>query len=301
MAWNGSGTFSRTNGTFTGATVWADDRDAGTKITAANHDTHDKDLADGIHACLCKNGENKPSANIDWNGKKITNAGAATGLTDYVRADQIQKSGLIWAGTSAGEANTYELTLAPAPVALVNGLTVAFCAHQTSTDTIAIVLNALASKGLASSSALILGAGHIVDNGIYVITFNETTDDWYLVSGPGEITTAWSPTVTTSGAGGLTNTSVDFANYKVRGDTVWFEVKVTTTPVAALGTTIYITLPINAVNGCVVAGAAQIPVGTVLACGAFLSTDKIAISRYDYANLTAAESYFYATGEYRWT
>ena len=56
MAWNGSGAFIRTNGVYTGAAVWTSDAGAAIKITAARHDVHDKDLADGINACLHKGG-----------------------------------------------------------------------------------------------------------------------------------------------------------------------------------------------------------------------------------------------------
>ena len=71
MAWSG-GVFTRTNGVFSGALVWTDDKNAGTKITSAHHDTHDQDLAQGINACLNKNGQNSPTANIPWGGYKIT-------------------------------------------------------------------------------------------------------------------------------------------------------------------------------------------------------------------------------------
>lgn len=57
MGWSG-GTFTRTNGTYNGSTVWAQDRDASVKITAAHHDTHDQDLATGINACVAKDGSN---------------------------------------------------------------------------------------------------------------------------------------------------------------------------------------------------------------------------------------------------
>ena len=47
MGWSGD-TFTRTNGTHTGTSVWQQDRDAGTKIVADRHDTNDNDLATGI-------------------------------------------------------------------------------------------------------------------------------------------------------------------------------------------------------------------------------------------------------------
>ena len=55
MAWTG-GTFTRTNGVYTGSSVWSNDLQASIKIVASRHDTHDKDLADGINDCLHKGG-----------------------------------------------------------------------------------------------------------------------------------------------------------------------------------------------------------------------------------------------------
>lgn len=88
MPWSG-GVFTRTNGVFSGATVWASDKAAGTKITAAHHDTHDQDEADGINACLNKNGQNSPTANISWGGFKITNLAAGASNGDAVRYEQV--------------------------------------------------------------------------------------------------------------------------------------------------------------------------------------------------------------------
>lgn len=55
MAWSG-GTFTRTNGTYSGAAVWQSDASAAVKIRADRHDTHDLDLANGINFCLHKGG-----------------------------------------------------------------------------------------------------------------------------------------------------------------------------------------------------------------------------------------------------
>lgn len=55
MGWSG-GTFTRSNGVYTGAAVWTSDAGAGVKILATRHDTHDQDLAAGINACLHKGG-----------------------------------------------------------------------------------------------------------------------------------------------------------------------------------------------------------------------------------------------------
>lgn len=78
MAWNGSGTFSRTNGTHTGSSTWVQDRDAGDYILATRHDTHDQDLADGINACLTKNNETKPTAHFRPNADASYDLGSAS-------------------------------------------------------------------------------------------------------------------------------------------------------------------------------------------------------------------------------
>lgn len=64
MGWQGDGTFVRGNGTNSGDETWQDDAAAATAIRADRHDTHDQDLADGIAACLTKNGESKPAAHL---------------------------------------------------------------------------------------------------------------------------------------------------------------------------------------------------------------------------------------------
>lgn len=81
MAWVGS-TFVRNNSAFTGPTVWTEDRDAGTKITAAHHDYHDQDIADGITLCLRNDGGNSVTGNIPYGGFKNTNMAGGSSATD---------------------------------------------------------------------------------------------------------------------------------------------------------------------------------------------------------------------------
>lgn len=87
MAWSG-GTYTRTNGVYSGATVWFQDYSNAVKIVYDRHDYHDQDLAQGINACLNKNGENSPTVDIDWGGFKITNLAAGSASTDSARYGQ---------------------------------------------------------------------------------------------------------------------------------------------------------------------------------------------------------------------
>lgn len=88
MPWS-AGSFSRTDGTRNGSTVWAQAKAAAVKIISADHDTHDQDLATGINSCLNKNGENSPTANINWGGHKITNLANGSTSGDALHFGQI--------------------------------------------------------------------------------------------------------------------------------------------------------------------------------------------------------------------
>lgn len=91
MPWSG-GNFSQVVGPspiFTGPTVWEQDAAAGILIESERHDYHDQDLADGIDACLNKNGANSPTANIDWANHKITSLSYGSGNNDAGAYGQI--------------------------------------------------------------------------------------------------------------------------------------------------------------------------------------------------------------------
>ena len=76
--WNGSGTFTR-NQDFT------DDRDAGSPenvISATKMDDEFDNFKTGLNAALTKDGQNSPTADINFNNKKILALADATLATD---------------------------------------------------------------------------------------------------------------------------------------------------------------------------------------------------------------------------
>jgi len=122
MAFNGSGTFNRTNGTNTGSTLWASDRDEGTAITATRHDTHDQDLADGLSNCICTDGQSSISADIPWGGYSITGlAGIKSATNDNITVEGVNGNDVVlstsgsfgWRlendGTFRPQNNTYDI------------------------------------------------------------------------------------------------------------------------------------------------------------------------------------------------
>lgn len=100
MPWTGPYTFTRDNGAFTGALVWTDDRDAGTKITSAHHDTHDQDIADAFALCLRNDGVGGPTADMPWNSHKITGLGAGGANTDAAQYGQTITAAALDSGTN---------------------------------------------------------------------------------------------------------------------------------------------------------------------------------------------------------
>jgi hypothetical protein len=67
MPW-AAGAFTRVYG----SGGWVADRDAATPILATRHDTHDQDVADGINACLAKDGTNAATANLNIGNFRLT-------------------------------------------------------------------------------------------------------------------------------------------------------------------------------------------------------------------------------------
>lgn len=68
---NGSGTFVR-------AYNWTQDAANAVPIMASRMDTEDNGFASGLSNCLTRDGQGMPSADIDWNAKKLKNISDAT-------------------------------------------------------------------------------------------------------------------------------------------------------------------------------------------------------------------------------
>ena len=77
MPWS-NGVYTRSNGVFTGATVWASDASVGTNITTSHHDTHDQDIATGLNNCVTVDGLNQIAANFVPTANGAYNLGSAS-------------------------------------------------------------------------------------------------------------------------------------------------------------------------------------------------------------------------------
>jgi hypothetical protein len=83
MPFNGSGVFTR-------AMNWVSDATAGIKIRADRHDSEDNNFASGLSQVICRDGQSVISADIPWNGKRITNLGDPVNAGDALNKQWAQ-------------------------------------------------------------------------------------------------------------------------------------------------------------------------------------------------------------------
>jgi hypothetical protein len=215
MGWSG-GTYTRSDGVFTGTQIWQSNRDAGTKIVADRHDTHDQDLATGINQAINKDGSNAFTGAANLGSQKITSLADGTAHTDGVNAGQIQDGGLIFQATDSGSANTYAIALTPAVTAYVAGQVFHFKAANASSGASTLNVNALGAKNIKKKNDQDIAAGDIEQNAIVSVIYDGTSfqmlsqlgtsggtmDDWIISDGSTTQTIADGNTLTiTSGEG----------------------------------------------------------------------------------------------------
>jgi hypothetical protein len=175
MAFNGSGTFTRDNGTHTGSTVWAQDNAAGTKIVDTIHDLHDQDIADGLTNCLTKDGQTTPTANLPMGNFKHTGVASGTARTHYASIGQLQDQGIFWGGTTGGSATAYTISLSPAISAYAQGQQFRFIAHAANTGTATLAVNGLTAYQINRNSSTVAAATGEISSGEIITVVYDTT------------------------------------------------------------------------------------------------------------------------------
>lgn len=174
------GTFSRTDGTRTGSTVWTQAKDAGVKIVSSGHDTHDQDIAGGLNSLLLKNGNNTPTANLPMATYKHTGVGNGSARTDYLAVGQLQDSAVNYAAATVSSSNVYVATLSPAVTAYTTGMTVHLEFAAINTGSATINLNSVGAKTIKDVYGAALIGNELQSGGIYTICYDGT--DFLLVN-----------------------------------------------------------------------------------------------------------------------
>jgi len=173
MGWNGSGTVTRSNGTHSGATTWQQDAAAGTDIEANIHDLHDEDIRLAIQNALAKDGQNSPTADINFGGYGILNHASGSARTSVPNVGKIQDCGILWGGTSAGSSNAYTISLTPAITAYANGQQFAFKADKTNSGAATLNVNAVGAVAIRKTDGVAdVEAGDILNGQIVHVTYD---------------------------------------------------------------------------------------------------------------------------------
>ena len=116
------------------------------------------------------------------NAQQATKTEFNTHLADYVRQPGY--------GATAGSANTYTLTLSPAPTAYVDGMGVVVKVNAANTGATTINVNGLGAKAIVDGKGSALTSGKLRLNGIYSLKYSTTSGNFQLVGEGGEYGTA---------------------------------------------------------------------------------------------------------------
>lgn len=300
MPFDGSGTFVQTNGQYSGANVWVQDKNAGLNIIASRHDIHDQDMATGLSTCVTKNGQTTPTANLPLGGFKITGLGTGTARTDAANLGVVQDSTILYGGSSSGAANIFAFTLVPAITSYTTGQRFLFVAHQANTGACTVNVNAVGSvtlKNSAASNDLVAGTIHSGD--LVEIFYDGAT---FRLSNVSLLTAAsYTPTIVGSGSmvvGGLTNLIAEFNRIS---DLVFFSIAYSFTTTGSAAPIITLNLP-SSMSGanCLSANGFVTDGGTIKAITIVSgSSTTVDVRLYNGANYTLGAGTIQVSGWYR--
>lgn len=161
MGWSG--------GVYTRERDFTDDEANGIKMLSANFDEEHDSIETGLNNCLTKDGTNSPSANLPMSTHRHTGVGDATERNEYATLGQLQDN-YSRSATTAGSANTYTLTLSPAPTAYADGQVFVFKAHISNTGTSSLNVNDLGAVTIYQNLTA-LEADDITINRTYMVVY----------------------------------------------------------------------------------------------------------------------------------
>jgi len=151
------------------------DRDAGTKILATRHDTHDQDLADGINSTLEKSGSNAATGDLDIGSNRITLTADGTATQDVATINQLQNNAPAFQATDTGTANAYVIALSPAVTAYAAGQAFTFKAANASTTASTLNVNTIGTKAIKKLNDQDIASGDIESGSIVSVVYDGTS------------------------------------------------------------------------------------------------------------------------------
>ncbi len=188
MSRNGSGVYSLPSGNpFV----------TGTTISSTTVNTTLSDIATALTASIASDGQTVPTANLPMGSFKHTGTAAATALTDYARADQVQNSAF---QTLTGVSGTDTITAtlgSPSLTAYATGQTFRFVSAGANTTTsVTLNINAIGAKAVTKNGTTALVAGDIPSGAVVEVYYDGTR--FQLVALPRALSTGAFTTVGTA-------------------------------------------------------------------------------------------------------
>lgn len=209
MAFNGSGTYTRSDGVRSGSTIFQSQQAAGIDIVASWLDAEANDMATALSNCLCKDGQQTATADQPMGTYKHTNVGNAAARTQYAACGQVQDGAFAWGATSTGAAGAYAITVAPSPGAYANGQRFSFRAnHSSPVGGSTLNVNSLGAIPIHMPDANAIGAEQIATNQIVDVIYTDLGGaSFRLQAPPCPFRKSWTPTFDGNNAMTFTDTT----------------------------------------------------------------------------------------------
>lgn len=179
--WSGSSpnqTYSRTDGTRTGTTVWQEAEGASVDIISTDHDTHDQDLAAAINATLKKDGGNTPSSNLPMGGFRHTNVSDGNALATYASVKQMINSSGYHVPTVGGTGDAVTLTTGMTVTAYATGQRFSYTCSATNGGAMTVAIDGLAAKSVKRLNGEDPGAATMLPGSRVAVEYDGTNFQW---------------------------------------------------------------------------------------------------------------------------
>jgi hypothetical protein len=159
MPFDGSGNYATPAGT---------DAVTGSVIASGAYNAFLADVELALSNTLTRDGQSAPSQNLPMGGKKLTNLGAGSGLTDSAQLSQVQEAKGTWLTGVAGT-DTITASTTPAPTAYTTGQVFRFTAAATNTGAVTLNVASLGARSLTKQGGSALAAGDLVSGRVYEV------------------------------------------------------------------------------------------------------------------------------------
>lgn len=122
MAWNGDGTFTRSDGTLTGTAICETQENASAVLSGSRMDTDLNTIVAGLENCMTLDGQTTPTANIPMGGNKLTGLAEGVASGEAVHFGQFEATAFTPTATAAGGGGVSGGSFLQANYATVGGL-----------------------------------------------------------------------------------------------------------------------------------------------------------------------------------